>query len=366
MGHLEERLERDLGKISNSLLSIGIQVKNAVEYAVKSLLTGNKKLAYDTVIGDHKINRLVKEFDNSCLQFIAVHLPSAGHLRLISSAMRVSIELERIGDYASTICRESVQLSRNLAGGNIAKDFEVMSQSSLEVLTLSLEAFSQKDAEKSKNTISMTNDSIRSFDKFFESLLGNNEDWNQRDLFTFLIIFYMLRRVSDQAKNICKEAIFSELGDTKSPRIYPILFLDENNNYLGPLAAAIAKKKYGHCGTYDTLGSKACEALDPTLIEFASEHGIDLKDAGPKVLDENTGWSDYYIVICLQGNAKSYMKYVPFHTIALEWEIGKPPETSDDKLNAKEIFENIYRNLSVQLEDLLERLCGDKIITSEG
>ncbi len=63
------------------------------------------------ILADHPINRKMREIDAACHAFIAVHLPSGHHLRLLSSFIRINIALERIGDYAATIARACGQLA---------------------------------------------------------------------------------------------------------------------------------------------------------------------------------------------------------------------------------------------------------------
>ena len=116
MSHLEARLEHDINKIRAQMAEQSQEVIRAVKDAVHALQTGNKPLAYDTILRDHPINRQMREIDRICHRFIAVHLPSAGHLRLLSAVIRVNIELERIGDYAVTIAREGVQMSAPPSG----------------------------------------------------------------------------------------------------------------------------------------------------------------------------------------------------------------------------------------------------------
>ena len=98
----EERLSKDMARIRDEVASLGAAVQKAQEDAVQAALTGNKALANQTILRDHPINRRTREINRLCHAFLAIHLPSAGHLRLISSILRLVNELERIGDYAAT------------------------------------------------------------------------------------------------------------------------------------------------------------------------------------------------------------------------------------------------------------------------
>ena len=81
MSHYETRLERDLERIRKDLTTIASQVQDALKDAVHALLSGDREQAYDTILNDLPINRAVRALDKACYGFIAVHLPSAGHLR---------------------------------------------------------------------------------------------------------------------------------------------------------------------------------------------------------------------------------------------------------------------------------------------
>ena len=89
MTHYEERLERDLAKLGKRVKRMGGAVVGAVRSATKSALTRDEELATQTILGDLPINRQARELDHRCHIFIARHLPSAGHLRHVSSAMRL-------------------------------------------------------------------------------------------------------------------------------------------------------------------------------------------------------------------------------------------------------------------------------------
>ncbi len=115
MSYYKQRLERDSEVIRAQVTELGRGVETALRNGVTALLTRDFELAYKTIIEDHPINRAAESLDRDCHFFIARHLPSAGHLRFISSALKMNLLLERMGDYAATIARESVQrLQRHL------------------------------------------------------------------------------------------------------------------------------------------------------------------------------------------------------------------------------------------------------------
>lgn len=355
MSHYEKRLEADLWKIRDSLSSIAAKVENALKEAMHALLQGDDRQAYAIMLGDRPINREVRRLDKMCHSFIALHLPSAGHLRFISAVMRVCIALERIGDYAVTICRQSVQLPRP-PQGPLANEIGLMAEQSRKMLNKANLAFLGSRADTATTTMHLTNQAGRTFDAVFESLVKEEGDWTKKELFGMLVVCNMLLRISDQANNICEETIFAVTGETKASEVYSIVFLDEDNSLLSQMAEAIARKTFPNCGTYASAGRTAAPDLAPNLKQFMEARGIDMAGALPKTIEQlPKKLSDYYVIVSLQKPVKSYMRAVPFHSIALEWELETPPaETENGRL------EELYRDIVHRIGELIEKLRGVK------
>ncbi|MDX1429180.1 MAG: hypothetical protein R3282_02780, partial [Rhodothermales bacterium] len=92
MTHFEERLDKDISRIRHGIIGIAKAVERGLENALTSLLTLDDDLAYHTIIDDHPINRKVEEVDRLSHVFVARYLPSAGHLRFVSSVLRMNVE----------------------------------------------------------------------------------------------------------------------------------------------------------------------------------------------------------------------------------------------------------------------------------
>ncbi len=359
MSHYEERLETDLNRIHQQLRTMGGQVQDAIKNAVHAILTGNHKLAYATVLGDLPINRQSRDLDKLCHGFIALHLPSAGHLRVISATIRANMALERIGDYAVTICREAVQLS-SPPSGTIAREVELISEESRRMLDQALQAFDEGNAEKAKATMGMADQVDRTFDTVFTDLVTEEGHLNTKDLFGYLVVFNMVERISDQAKNICEETVFAATGQAKAAKTYRVLFLDEDNTSLAPMAEALARKTFPNSGEYASAGRQAGAGLDENLTSFLSERGIDLDGVKPQTLDLTPQeLPDYHVIVSLQGPVAGYVDAVPFHTTALEWDVGEAPAAGNAG-QAAQRYEEIYRELAVQIRDLMTTLRGEE------
>jgi len=358
MSHYEERLERDLSRIKQQLAMLAERVEDALGDAVHALLSGNDKLANATILGDQPINRASRALDRMCHGFIALHLPSAGHLRLMSAIIRGNLGLERIGDYAVTICRESVQLMRR-PEGQVARELELMASESRQMLRQAAAAFVEGNAEQAKATMAMADQVERTFDTVFSDLVGEGDHFSVKDLFAYLVIFNMLERVSDQAKNLCEDTVFAVTGEGKAAKVHRILFLDEDNTLLGPMAEAIAHKNFPASGEYGSAGRQP-GVMRESVVAFMQERGIDLGSHRPRGLDlSRQELADFDVIVSLQGPVKTHLQEVPFHTAALEWDVGGVPEDVPEE-QLRQRYETLYREIAVQVSNLMTTLRGEE------
>jgi phosphate transport system protein len=357
MSHYEERLERDLGQLREHIATMGRMVEDGIKNAMHALQTGNKKLAAATILADHPVNRSMREIDHLCHSFIALHLPTAGHLRLLSSVIRVNIQLERIGDYAVTIAREALH-SSSPPSGQTATELERVSIETRLMLHQSIEAFNSLNADNARTTMVMEEQIENNLDIFYAELLANGDHESVKRVLANFDIFNQLKRVADQAKNICEETVFAATGETKTPKVYNILFLDEDNSCLSQMAAAIAEKNFPGSGVYSSAGRQPAAALNPAMVGFLDQHGISLKSASPAALELTPlELTTLHFIISLQGPVASSLKNIPFHTTPMEWDIGPAP-TGTDSEDTSQRLEQIYRDTAVQVRDLMQILRG--------
>ncbi len=358
MTHYEERLEKDLTRIKERVAEMASLVQDALKNAIHALVTGNNTLAYTTVLGDLPINRHMRETEKLCNAFLATHLPTAGHLRLISSTIRANISLERIGDYSVTICREAVQLTHP-PKPFLIREVELMAEEARNMLHLAVTAFHEGNADKAKVTKSMAVQTERTFDAIYANLLEQGEE-NIKDLFALFVVFSTIGRISDQAKNICEDTIYAVTGETKAPKTYKVLFLDEDNSCQSQIAEAIARKQFPLIGEYTSAGRQAAEQIDPQVVSFLEKHGMNLALHKPVQLDlVPEELSQYHVIVSLQGTVKSYIKEVPFHTAALEWDVGSLA-TDLDEQQTQQRLEELYREIALQVRDLMGTLRGEE------
>ncbi len=357
MSHYEERLEQDLTRIRNDVAKMAARVTKGLDNAIHALLKGDHELATATILADHPVNRAMREIDRLSHAFIALHLPSAGHLRLLSAVIRVNIALERIGDYAVTIARVSEQLAEP-PHGQIGRELERFATEAQLMLKQAVGAFNELNADTAKATMVMERDMEYDLDTIYAELMDNREHEKIKNLLAVFVIFTHLKRVADQAKNLCEETVFAVTGETKAPKVYNVLFLDEHNCCLSPMAEAIARKAFPESGLYSSAGSRPGAALNAAMVQFMADHGIDLSDVRPQALElTHHELAEKHVIVSLQGPVKNFVPELPFHTTGVEWEIGPVTDDEVNQLSTEEM-EGIYREIATRVSDLMELLRG--------
>lgn len=358
MSHYEERLERDLDALIKRIRGMSEKVQQGLANAVLALQKGDHQLAAATILADHPINRTMREIDAACHAFIAVHLPSGKHLRLLSSVIRVNIALERIGDYAVTIARASEQLNKP-PSGRMAHELERFGGEVQLMLRQAITAFNDLNPELARGTMVLEQEMEFDLDGIYAELMSNPEQTGAKPLLNTFTVFTHLKRVADQAKNLCEEAIFAETGETKAPKVYNILFVDQDNSCISQMAEALARKAFPGSGTYSSAGASPAASIDKASADFLAGLGTDISTATPSAIDYTEHQlAELHLVVSLQGPVNGYLPLLPFHTSGIEWDVGassiQPGQSPDE-----ETLKTIYRELGSQISELMHLLRGE-------
>lgn len=358
--HYEERLEHDLEEIRNGITTIAGQVETAFRKALHAVRVDDRQLAAETVVGDMPINRAVRALDGKCHVFVAQHLPGAGHLRFVSSALRLNIALERIGDYAVTVAREQAQLSSR-PSAEMLRDIEALGEQSMTMFGQAMEAFRGQNAELARGTMAMAAQIELGFQNFFHDLLEATakEDRPMKDHFAALTIFNRISRVASQSKNICEETVFVVTGETKGPKKYRLLFVDELDDALTHLAVAYARRAYPESGEYSSAGWSPATKLEQRCRLFLEDKGFDPGDFAPTAL---AGLSDQldntHVIVGVGGDPSPHIEELPFRTVLLNWDLGVAPNDLDQE-RAAAALEAAFQQVKLRLGRLMVTLRGE-------
>ena len=108
--HTDKRYEEELKKLREEILYMGGLVEDQIQKAVKSLVDRDSDLAEIIIERDHEVNRLDVDIDDLCIRLLALHQPAGRDLRFITTGLKITTDLERIGDMAVNICERALEL----------------------------------------------------------------------------------------------------------------------------------------------------------------------------------------------------------------------------------------------------------------
>ena len=110
--HTDRQYEDELQQLRARVLEMGGLVEQQINDAMTSLVDRNSTLAQEVIGRDHTINYLDVAVDEASTKLLALHQPAGRDLRFIMTSIRISTDLERIGDIAQNICERAVELNQ--------------------------------------------------------------------------------------------------------------------------------------------------------------------------------------------------------------------------------------------------------------
>jgi phosphate transport system protein len=201
--------EAELQNLRNQLLTMGGMVEERVHRAVHALVHRSEEDAKRIIASDKEINDLQMDVDNRCLKLLATQTPLAVDLRLITSAMKINADLERIGDQAVNVA-ESVLVLIPQPPLKPLIDIPRMAGIAEKMIRDALDAFVKRDAELARDVLRRDDEVDELKDQVFRELLTYmmaDPGTIQRAL-SLILISRNLERIADHATNIAEDVIF--------------------------------------------------------------------------------------------------------------------------------------------------------------
>lgn len=205
--------EMELQKLNASLLEMGEMIRMAIGGAVTALLEFDHDKAREIIAYDEQIDRQNREIEQQCYTLLLSQQPVAGDLRMVSAALKMTTDMERIGDHAADISEIELMLE-NLPTLSCAPIRQMATETSV-MLIKSLEAFAQRDEEKANWVIERDDVVDDLFDTVKSELIEvirQNAD-NGEAATDLLMAAKYFERIGDHATNIAQWAIFSITGE---------------------------------------------------------------------------------------------------------------------------------------------------------
>ncbi len=218
--HTDRAYERDLNKLRDGLLAMGGRVEAMIAECVLSVVQRDTKLAEHVIKSDVAVNRLELEIDDLCRKIIALRQPAASDLRLITTALKIVTDLERVGDLAVNIAERAVDLNKAEPLSRY-DDLPRLAELSQDQLKNALEAFVKGDVELAERVLRSDELLDSLFVKLFNDLLQLmlEDSKTIRRATSLLFVAKHLERIGDHATNVAEMVVYLVKGtDIRHPR----------------------------------------------------------------------------------------------------------------------------------------------------
>jgi phosphate transport system protein len=210
---MERHLDAELTDLKNKLLLMGGSVESQLQDVLQALTERDSNLAIRVVENDLQINRLDLEIDEACLRLLALYHPRAGDLRYITTAMKISMELERMSDMAENIAERAIELNDEPQLKPYI-DIPRMAEWTTQMVKECLDAFVNSDAELARKVClddSYVDDLTEQLFRELVSFMLEDPNTITRAIrLTFIGKYY--ERIADHATNIAELVVYMVEG----------------------------------------------------------------------------------------------------------------------------------------------------------
>jgi phosphate transport system protein len=211
--HTDRQYEEELSELRQRILEMGGLVEKQIANAVQALTTRDRALADETIRKDHAVNHLDVEIDELCIRILALRQPAARDLRFITTALKITTDLERIGDRAVSIGERAIELADEPPLKPYI-DVPRMAEISSSMLRRSLDAFVREDTELALEVCRSDDEVDKLNEQIFRELLSFMIEDPKTITRAMRVLFVSkyLERIADHATNIGEMVIFMVKG----------------------------------------------------------------------------------------------------------------------------------------------------------
>jgi len=211
--HIDRHYDEELKELRHLLLEMGGFVEKQIDDAMRALIDRDDEFARLIIERDRTVNRMDVQIDDLCLRLLALHQPAGRDLRLITTALKITTDLERAGDMAENIAERVIELSREPQLKPLI-DLPRMAAIAQGMLRQALDAFVREDADLALQVCHQDDAVDQLTDQVLRELLTfmmEDPHTISRGLRLIFVSKY-IERLADHATNIAEMVIFMVKG----------------------------------------------------------------------------------------------------------------------------------------------------------
>ncbi len=205
--------EDELSDLKVQILKMGSLVEEAIDRSIKSLVERNSDLARQVIENDARINAFDVSIDEECIRLIALRQPTAGDLRFITTAMKITTDLERMGDYAVDICERALELNEEPQLKPYI-DIPRMAEIAEGMVRDALQAFLEKNTSLAYDVIKRDDEvdqlTVQIFNELLLFMIKDSSTITRAIKISYISKY--LERIADHATNLAEMVVYMNEG----------------------------------------------------------------------------------------------------------------------------------------------------------
>lgn len=216
---MRHRFDEQLALLNRKMIEMGAECESIIALAAKALLDGDTEKAEQACAQGQNIDRFEREIENICLKLLLQQQPVAKDLRVISAALKMITDMERIGDQAEDIAEIIVFL--NGRTGEECHGIRKMAEATIKMVTDSIDAYVRRDVELSHAVCAyddVVDGDFAEIKNTLISMIAENPADGEYALDLLMIAKYF-ERIGDHAVNIAEWVEFSVTGVHKEDKV---------------------------------------------------------------------------------------------------------------------------------------------------
>lgn len=217
--HTDKAFEQDLKDLRAKLLAMGARVERQIADSIRALTERDSKLSETVALSDRELNRLEVQIDELCRKILALRQPAASDLRLITTALKIVTDLERIGDVAVNIAERAVELN-SVPPLSLYQDLPKLADLAQSQVKKALDAFVASNVEMAEEVLKGDDHVDALFLKIFNELLSFMMEDSKyiRRAMGLMFVAKSLERIGDHATNVAEMVVYMVKGtDIRHP-----------------------------------------------------------------------------------------------------------------------------------------------------
>ncbi len=213
---MRSRFDEQLHALGTELIEMGMLVEQSIRHASEALVKQDKEQAACAILEDKEIDNKEREIESLCLKLLLQQQPVARDLRLISAAMKMITDMERIGDQAADIAEIVTYLSDEPYAMELT-DLTRMAEAAIRMVTGSIDAYVKHDVTMAKDIIAMDDEIDALFVTVKQELIAliRTGVSNGSQAIDLLMIAKYFERIGDHAQNIAEWVEYALTGKHK-------------------------------------------------------------------------------------------------------------------------------------------------------